>query len=340
MSRRALLLVPVALAAGCGGRQSSLDPAGEHASRISDLYWLYFAVCAVVYVVMLGFILAAFARRRTVRPPAATDGILRPSGATEHRLGQWVWGGVIVTAVILFVLLVAEVVTGRNIQRSLGGPDPVSIKVTARQWWWEVRYNDPTPSEMVTTANEIHVPVGRPVHVDLDSPDVIHSFWIPNFHGKKDAIPGHSVRTTFQADRPGTYWGQCAEFCGLQHANMRFVVTAESEAEFQAWLANQRKEAPEPVTDGQKKGREAFVHGTCATCHTIQGTPAGGKVGPDLTHIASRPRIAAGTLPMTRGHLAGWISDPHSIKPGVRMPANPLKPDELQALLDYLESLK
>jgi cytochrome c oxidase subunit II len=337
MTRRLLpLLLPAA--AGCSGRQSALDPAGVQAGRIGDLYWLYFAVCLVVYLIVMTFVLVGFSRRHQPDPALAAPDT-NPPAPGERRKAQWVWGATAATVAILFVLLVGDFVTGRGIQ-SLSGPEPLSISVNAHQWWWDVRYNDPDPSQLMTTANEIHVPVGRTVAIDLNSTDVIHSFWVPNLHGKKDAIPGHPTRTVLRADRPGTYWGQCAEFCGLQHANMRFVVVAESDADFHAWLDNQKKPAREPTTEGQKKGREVFLHSTCMMCHTIQGTTAQAKVGPDLTHVASRSRIAAGTLPTTRGHLAGWVSDPHGVKPGVRMTPNPLTPDELHSLLDYLESLQ
>jgi cytochrome c oxidase subunit II len=335
MTRRPALLLLLS-AAGCSGRQSALDPAGVQAERIGDLYWLYFAVCLVVYVVVMAFVLVGFGRRHA---PASDAPDTSPPAPAERRKAQWVWAATIVTVVTLFVLLVGDFITGRHIQAQ-SDPEPLSIAVNAHQWWWEVRYNDPDPSALMTTANEIHVPVGRTVNVDLNSTDVIHSFWVPNLHGKRDAIPGHPTRTVFRADRPGTYWGQCAEFCGLQHANMRFVVVAEPAADFNGWLEAQRKPAREPTTEGQKKGQDVFLTTTCRMCHTIQGTPAQAKVGPDLTHVASRSRIAAGTLPMSRGHLAGWVTDPHGIKPGVRMTANPLTPDQLHALLDYLESLQ
>jgi cytochrome c oxidase subunit 2 len=199
---------------------------------------------------------------------------------------------------------------------------------------------DPEPSNLLTTANEIHIPVGRPIDFELQSADVIHSFWIPNLSGKRDMIPGRATHTVMQADRPGTYWGQCAEFCGYEHAKMRFDVIAEPEADFQKWLAASRQPAAEPTTDSQKRGQQVFMGRSCVMCHTIQGTMAGGMIGPELTHLASRSKIAAGSLPNKRGHLAGWIADPQQIKPGIRMPPNALAPAELQALLDYLENLK
>jgi cytochrome c oxidase subunit 2 len=239
----------------------------------------------------------------------------------------------------LFFLLIDDHVVGRAL-RNLPKENAVKIKATGHQWWWEFRYEDPTPSNILETANEIHIPVGRPVDFELQSPDVIHSFWIPNLHGKRDMIPGHTTHTTMQADRPGTFWGQCAEFCGYEHALMRFKVVAEPEAEFQKWLAASRQPAPEPTTETAKKGKTIFLGRTCVMCHTIQGSGAGGMIGPELTHIASRSHIAAGSFPNTRGYLAGWIANPQQLKPGVRMPPNTLAPDELQSLLDYLETLK
>jgi cytochrome c oxidase subunit 2 len=174
----------------------------------------------------------------------------------------------------------------------------------------------------------------------LLSADVIHSFWVPNLHGKTDMIPGNPAHTYIQADRPGVFGGQCAEFCGHQHANMRFEVVAESEDDFQAWLAAQRAPAPDPATESQKRGKQVFMTNSCVLCHTISGTSAQSRVGPDLSHVAGRRKIAAGTLDNARGNLAGWVTDPHGVKPGVRMPPNPVAPADLHALLDYLESLK
>jgi cytochrome c oxidase subunit 2 len=245
---------------------------------------------------------------------------------------------VVAVAVLLFALLLGDYATGRAIRRQ-GESGDLTIKVTGHQWWWEIHYQDPTPSRIVAAANEIHVPVGRTVELDLRSTDVIHSFWVPNLHGKTDLIPGHPTRTFHRVDRAGTYRGQCAEFCGFQHAFMRLVVVAEPEDDFNRWIEAQRRIPPEPADPRLKRGRAAFLGTTCAMCHTIQGTMARATVGPDLTHIASRPLIG-GVLPNTRGNLAGWVVDPQRIKPGVRMPMNPIRPDDLDPLLDYLESLK
>jgi cytochrome c oxidase subunit 2 len=320
----------------CGGPQSSLDPAGPQAGRISGLWWEFFSVSGVVYAIVMLVLIGAVAirGRRTFTPP-----ILQPPPFWES-IRAWIIGGAILaTTVILFFVLISDHIVGRDL-RNFPTENAVKIRATGHQWWWEFRFEDSTPSNIFTTANEIHIPVGRPIEFELQSPDVIHSFWIPNLHGKRDMIPGHPTRTILQADKAGTYWGQCAEFCGYQHAKMRFKVVAEPDADYQKWLAASRQPAAEPTTDSQKKGRAIFLGRSCVMCHTIEGTIAGAMVGPELTHLASRSKIAAGSLPNTRGYLAGWVANPQQIKPGVRMPPNPLPPNDLQALLDYLESLK
>jgi cytochrome c oxidase subunit 2 len=288
-------------------------------------------------VLVIAFLLVATFRGRTqsIPPPP----ILSPSRRAERVRGAIISGLIGITVIILFVFLISDFAAGRAIY-PLDDPSPVRIKVTGHQWWWEIQYEEPTPSQMVTTANEIHVPVGKAVLFDLQSPDVIHSFWAPNFHGKKDLIPGHPTTTWFRAESEGNFFGQCAEFCGAQHAHMRFVVVSESPAKYQQWLEEQRKPGTSPNSEAQRKGQQVFLTGSCVLCHTINGTPARGTVGPDLTHVASRPRLAAGTLPNLPGHLAGWVLDPQKLKPGVRMPQNNLSPEQLKDLLEYLENLK
>ena len=205
--------------------------------------------------------------------------------------------------------------------------------MTGHQWWWEVNYENPVASRSFTTANEIHIPVGQPVVLKLTSQDVIHSFWVPNLHGKKDLIPGHASMTWLQADKPGTFRGQCAEFCGHQHAHMAFTVVAEPPEQFYAWYDGQTRPAVQPAGESQQRGRQVFLSSACVMCHTIQGTPAGATVGPNLTHVA-------GTLANNRGNLGGWVADSQEIKPGNHMPPNILRAEDLQSLLDYLESLK
>jgi cytochrome c oxidase subunit 2 len=212
--------------------------------------------------------------------------------------------------------------------------------VRGYQWWWEVTYGDAQPARVFTTANEIHVPVGRRVSIELAAADVIHSFWVPNLAGKQDLISGRDNQIAFTADRAGIYRGQCAEFCGLQHAHMGLLVVAQSPDEFDVWRNAQLASATAPG-DAEQQGGERVVTGkACAACHTIRGTAAAGTLGPDLTHLASRSYIAAGVLPMTRGSLAAWIADPQTIKPGNNMPMVPLTADELRAASAYLASLK
>jgi cytochrome c oxidase subunit 2 len=239
------------------------------------------------------------------------------------------------------VLLVNSFLAGRSLH-ALAASDtkPLTIDVTGQQWWWQVKYENDISSQIVTTANEIHIPVGRPVLFKLRSNDVIHSFWVPNLHGKTDLIPGHLSATSIRADRAGTYRGQCAEFCGYQHAHMAFTIIAESEEAFRNWYASQLQSATQPTSTQTELGLQVFMTSPCVMCHRIQGTDAGGAVGPDLTHVASRQSLAAGTLANTREHLALWVVDSQSVKPGNHMPPMTIEGDDLQALLDYLQTLK
>jgi cytochrome c oxidase subunit II len=328
-------LVAAALAcglAGCGRDFSATSPAGPQAERISDLTWLLPWLGTVVYALVVGFMLYALWRAR--RRDAIAEG-----PEVERRMTRWTVGAVGVTTLILLFLLVTNFTTGRALAE-FADPSALNIRVVGHQWWWEVQYQDPVPGRRVTTANEIHIPVGRRVRVDVTSRDVIHSFWVPNLHGKIDLIPGYNGSTTIQADRPGVFRGRCAEFCGLQHAHMDFLVIAEPADSFANWYEAQLESAAPPADTVQQAGQQVFLSGGCALCHTVRGTPAGSRVGPDLTHLASRRTIAAGTLPNTRGHLGGWVVDPQKIKPGARMPPNSLSSTELQSLLSYLENLR
>jgi cytochrome c oxidase subunit 2 len=223
---------------------------------------------------------------------------------------------------------------------SPSAPGAITVDVVGHQWWWDFIYDDGNASQIVSSPNELHIPVGVPVALKAESRDVIHSFWVPNLHGKRDLTPGFATHTWIRADKPGVYRGQCAEFCGHQHAHMAFLVIAEPMNQFRQWLAHQRAGAPQPTTAVEQRGHDFFMRGPCVMCHTIRGTSAGSRFGPDLTHVRGRQTIAAGTLPTTRGHLAGWISDSQSIKPGNRMPPNLVSGEDLQALLAYLETLK
>lgn len=330
----------LALVAGCSGNQSALDPAGVQAQHISGVWWLYFWITAAVYlaVIIVAFLALLIGVRRAAPAVPLT---VSESDPQERRRARIILGLLIATGGVLFVLMVQDFRSGRAIASLGGGTNAIrKIRVTGHQWWWEVEYVEAQSHLTVTTANEIHLPTGEPVEFELLSTDVIHSFWVPNLHGKRDLIPGQTTSLRIQADRPGTYFGQCAEFCGMQHANMRLVVTVEPQKDFEDWLGRQRATAPEPQNDSQRHGRDVFMSTTCVMCHTIDGTDARGMIGPNLTHVASRPFLGAGILPNSRGHLGGWITDAQSIKPGIRMPPNPLPPADLKALLDYLETLR
>ena len=257
------------------------------------------------------------------------------------------WEGRTLGVVGTLVGLVGLIVIGLTFlsygaQRELFAPadGALTVNIVGHQWWWEVVYPSTDPSQIVTTANEIHVPVGQPVTLKLTSADVIHSFWVPSLMGKADLIPGRSNDLTFTAEKPGVYNGNCAEFCGMQHAHMGLRVVAQNKADFSAWRAGQLQTAAAPTTASAQTGETVFESTACALCHNISGTPAGGQAGPDLTHLASRSSLATGMLPWGRGQLAAWISDPQGIKPGTQMPDVRLAPKQLDALLDYLMGLK
>jgi cytochrome c oxidase subunit 2 len=318
------------------GRHYVLHPSAPQAGNIEWLYWVIFAVLLAVYIIMIAAFTAAGAKSRiNAGPPIPI--IKNDEG---DRRAKWVVASAIgITVITLFVVLVLSVVTGKRVE-GLASKNPVTVHITGHQWWWEVSYPNSQADQTITTANEIHIPIHTPVVVLTNSADVIHTFWAPSITGKRDLIPGYSSAFWFQVDKPGVYHGQCAEFCGLQHAHMGFRIVAESVDEFQAWQQQQLKPATEPSNAEASHGRDVFLTHACLMCHTIRGTDAGSRVGPDLTHVASRDMIAAETLPNTAGALGGWIVDPQRIKPGTEMSPNPLAPDDLQALIVYLQTLK
>jgi len=312
--------------------QSVLDPAGVQADTIHHLWLLMLWVTTAVFVIVVVVVVVALARgrRRREHNTAVT---------TESTLTTAVAAAAGATVVILIALLAASVWTTRS-TAALQASNAVSVAVTGHQWWWEVEYEDAVASRRVVTANELHIPVNRPVVLKVTSRDVIHSFWAPNLQGKRDLIPGYTTAIWMQAARVGTFRGQCAEFCGLQHAHMAFDVVAEPEGAFERWLDKMREPARPPATDEERRGQDVFMTARCAGCHTILGTDARGQTAPDLTHIASRRALAAGTLPNTPEHLAMWILDPQASKPGNQMPPNVLAADDLRALVDYMRTLK
>lgn len=317
---------------GCNGFASALDPAGPQAERISRLTWFLFSMGTAVFLIVVSFLVYSLWRGSQRTEIAASPDV-------ERKMTRAVLIGVGTTVTILLVLLVLDFSTGRALA-NFGRDDALTVRVTGHQWWWEVVYDDPSAHRQVTTANEIYIPVGRRIRLLGNSRDVIHSFWAPNLHGKVDLIPTRERVSYFQADRPGVYRGRCAEFCGLEHARMDFRVIAVPADSFARWYERELQPAALPTDSLQALGQQVFLSNPCVLCHTVRGTPAGSRVGPDLTHLASRSTLGAGTLPNTRGHLAGWVLDPQKIKPGVKMPPNQLSSAELHALLSYLESLK
>ena len=321
-----------ASAVACGGNEFVLDPAGPQAGRVTDLWWYMFAVAAIVWVLVVAALLYAARHGHGRDVPDQSD-------ETNDRLRRPVSIAAGITVLVLVATLIYDVTAGEALA-SLPRDKALRIKITGHQWWWEIQYMDPVSGNQVSTANEIHIPTGEPVQIIGSSADVIHSFWIPNLAGKKDLIPGHATAMWLQADKPGIYRGQCAEFCGHQHAKMAVLVMAESRQQFNSWYNSQLQPAAPPPDSMSKTGEKIFMSKGCPLCHTVGGTMAQGHIGPPLTHIGSSYTLAAGTLKNTRGNLAGWIVDPQRIKPGVRMPPNDLAGPELQALLSYLESLK
>jgi cytochrome c oxidase subunit II len=304
--------------------QSVLHPAGWDAGIISQFAWVMFAAAALIFAAVMA--LLALSLRGHARP-------LKPM--------LWIaGGGIAFPVVVLTALLVWS--TWRSAQLTpQSSSQALTISVTAKMWWWEVRYRDPGSGQEIVTANEIHVPVGQAVYVGLNSADVIHSLWVPALAGKRDMIPGRVTGLTLRADKPGIYRGQCAEYCGAQHARMALHVVALEPDAFKAWLASQALPAALPASPLQERGRAVFLEQRCQSCHTIRGVAETARLGPDLTHVGGRLQIGAGTLRTHEGTLAGWVADPQAVKPGVFMPAaSGIDGESLRALAAYLAHLE
>jgi cytochrome c oxidase subunit 2 len=306
------------------GVQSALAPRGPAAAEIAQIAWVLFAGAAVVLAVVLALTAyAVFARRE------------RAARLSPRRL--IVGGGIAFPAIVLSALLVWTV--ARGMPAALGG-EALAIEVIGEQWWWRVHYLDADGRRDFATANEIRIPAGRTVELRLASADVVHSFWVPALAGKLDMIPGRTNRLRVRADRPGEFRAQCAEYCGGPHALMALYVLAEPPEAFDRWAAEQRQAAASPASELQQRGR-ALLLANCATCHTVRGTPAAGRRGPDLTHVGSRRSIGAGLLPANAGTFAAWISSSQHLKPGNLMPSfESFGAEDLRALAAYLESLR
>ena len=303
-----------------------LDPASEAARRIADLTWFLFIAGAIVFLaVMVTLALAIRAGRRA------------PERAIDDRAGrrvQLVGGGLIPAAIVVVVFIAT--VRAITAHTATATSDVTDVELIGWQWWWEVRY----PRLGIVSANEVHIPVGRPVRLTVRTGDVIHSFWVPALHGKIDLVPGRTNAIRLDAIRAGTYRGQCAEYCGLQHTRMAINVIAHEPESYAAWTAREGAPAVATPSDTLAAAGARVFAVACAACHTVRGTVATGTRGPDLTHLASRAALGAGTLANTRANLMAWVADAQRLKPGNGMPSMNLQPGDLRAVVAYLESLR
>jgi cytochrome c oxidase subunit 2 len=309
--------------------QSTVHPASHAAHQIAYLWWVmmigaWIGFALIVFLLFLGW----WRRNKPDLPFGRGD---------RTAVGLIVGLGVGLPIVVLSALFVwADIFVINSTAAPKPGTTRLTVEIVGHQWWWEARY----PGTKAVTANEIHIPAGVPVRLVGTTQDVIHSFWVPELNRKIDLIPGRRNTILLDAEHPGVYRGQCAEFCGLQHAHMSFLVYADPPARFRAWLDAQAAPARPPTSALARSGRDVFLSEPCADCHQIRGTSAGGLVGPDLTHLASRSTIAANTLPNTPADLSRWIDDPQGVKPGVLMPSVKLSAGQLKALVAYLDGLR
>lgn len=325
----ALLILTSGLLTSCYGAedypQTTLESAGAHTARINDVYSLVWWCSVVVFVLVQGLLIFSIIKFRGA--PKTAHG--RPVPVHGNNRLEIIW--TVIPAVILAIIAVPTLQVISDLAEE-PGEEALVINVIGHQFFWEYEY----PDLGVRTTNEMHIPVGQRVALRLSSADVIHSFWVPQLAGKLDAIPNMDNRMWIEADEPGTYLGQCAEFCGLAHYNMLLSVVAESQEDFDAWVAEQL--APPPA-EGDPDAGLAILEQQCAACHTVEGTSATGVVGPDLTHFASQDMIAD-VIENTPENLAAWLDDPPAIKPGTLMPALPLSEADIANLVAYLETLE
>ena len=333
MKRRIALL---ALLGGCASEYDALSPAGPAARKLADLGWPMLLFFVVTSAVMWGLLLWVAIRR---------SGTLAEH-ASPHASGGQRWvaiGGFVIPGIAFGAVFFATLRTMAAFpvdHAHAGHRGEPEIRVIGHQWWWEVQYPSPHLPDFFGTANEIHIPAGRPVDLELISTDVIHSLWAPKLHGKVDLVPGMRNSIRLHADAPGTYFGACAEFCGLQHTHMRFRIVADPPEQYDRWRAAQRRPAAEPDSAEARRGRELFLAGACVLCHTVRGTAARGTVGPDLTHFAGRETIGT-WLPRDLANLHAWVVNAPSLKPGTQMPAlTQYTGQELHDLVAFLNTLK
>lgn len=310
------------------GTQSAMHPKSEGAALIADLASVMFIGGGAVFVIVMALTGVAL-----FGPQAMREVLARRKVAV-------IGGGIVFPLAVLSTLMLYAFISTANLVRADEAP-AARIEVTGELWWWRVKYLDAKGKAIVESANEIHIPAGLPVDFILTSADVIHSFWVPNLAGKIDMLPGHVNRLRVRADTPGVFRGQCAEYCGAQHANMAFQVVAHAPAEYDAWLAAHAQPAPEPQAPFLRQGKQAFHDHGCGQCHVVRGTSAAGTLGPDLTHVGSRLTLAAGIYPNSVGALAGWIAGSQQLKPGNRMPSfGHIPPEDLRAIAAYMHSLQ
>ncbi|CAG0935044.1 cytochrome c oxidase subunit II [Thermoflexales bacterium] len=325
-----IMAVPVFAQEGTTPKPSALDPAGPNSVVIADLFNIVLIIATVVFVVVEGLILfSAFRFRRRAKDASEPAQV---HGNTKAEIAWTILPAMIVVTLFVLALQGQQALDAKPAQAA----EQMTIKVIGHQFWWEYQY----PDLGITTATDLVIPTGRVVNLELSSVDVIHSFWIPQLNGKTDAFPNHVNYTWIQANTPGIYHGQCAELCGASHANMRAVVVAKTPAEFDQWVKEQQAPPVAPTEALAQQGQLIFSTGACIGCHTINGTAATGKTGPDLTHVGSRTTLAGGLLTNTAGNQRRWLADPPAVKPGSIMPQLNLTRTEIEALTAYLQSLK
>jgi cytochrome c oxidase subunit II len=310
---------------------SPLDPKSPDAHDIATLWWWMLVVAGIVFLGAVALLVLARLRRDKPGLP------LLGENARANTALVLVFGIAVPVVVLSVLFVVANLALLSDTDAPAADETALTVEVVGHQWWWEANY----PGSGVRTANEIHIPDRTSVNVVVHSADVIHSFWVPQLNRKIDTIPGRTNRIELYADEPGVYRGQCAEFCGLQHAHMAFRVYAEPAADFRRWLAGEaRPAASTGLSSEAQLGKRYFMENACAGCHTISGTQAEGTIGPDLTHIAGRDTIAADTLENTPANLFRWIQNPQSIKPGDKMPGLGLGARKYHAIVTYLSGLR
>lgn len=327
---KAVLLLPLLLC-GCAEfyPQSTLHPSSEFARNLAELFETIFWWAVPVFVVVEGVLLYVIFRYRDAGGEGRAEDV---HGNTKLEVAWTLAPAIILVFIAIPTIQTIFVVDNPPPEEE----DALTVEVVGHQWWWEFRY----PELGIVTANEPHIPVGRTVLWRLSSADVIHSFWVPKLGGKRDLDPARETMLWFAADTAGVYWGQCGEFCGLQHANMGMRVVAQEPDEFEAWVRRQREPAAEPGDSLVARGREIFSTSACLGCHTVRGVTEVGEVGPDLTHIGSRRTLAAGMIENTPENMARWIEDPQEVKPGNLMPPTGMSAEQIEALVAYLQSLR